>query len=157
MKKIFFIIVLLLQVCLAVTAQEIRTHLVVWAKDGTQVAYALKEQPVLSFTDSTMLIRTTLMEINYPLNQMAKFSYETREDMAVRDINTDQTMFVLNEESLLFLNLKPDSHVGLYTISGQTVFCRTISSYGEYAFPLSQLTRGIYLVQVNGLTCKIAL
>ena len=157
MKKIFLIIVLLLQVCLTVMAQEIRTHLVIWAKDGTQVAYALKEQPVLSFMDSALLIRTAQMEINYPLDQMAKFTYETREEMAVRDINTDQTMFVLNEESLLFLNLKPNNHVGLYTISGQTVFSRTISSYGEYAFPLSQLTRGVYLVQVNGLTYKIAL
>jgi len=157
MKKIFLIIVLLLQVCLTVMAQEIRTHLVIWAKDGTQVAYALKEQPVLSFMDSALLIRTAQMEINYPLDQMAKFTYETREEMAVRDINTDQTMFVLNEESLLFLNLKPNNHVGLYTISGQAVFSRTISSYGEYAFPLSQLTRGVYLVQVNGLTYKIAL
>ena len=156
MKKIFLVIVLLMQVCLAVRAQEIRTHLVVWSKDGTQVDYALQEQPVLSFTDSDLLIRTALMEISYPLDQMAKFSYETRDDMAVRDISTDETMFMLNEESLLFLNLKPNSHVGLYTISGQTIFSRTVSAYGEYAFPLSQLTRGIYLVQVNGLTYKIA-
>ena len=155
MKK-KLVMMLLSLICIAATAQEIRTHLVVWSKDGTQVAYALSEQPQLNFTDSTMVIHTALMEISYPLDQMAKMSYEKREDMAIRDINTDEPMFLFSEESLLFLNLQPNSFVGLYTASGQMIFSRTITTYGEYAFPVSRLSHGMYIVQVNGLTYKIA-
>lgn len=155
MKK-KFLIVLLLFICLATTAQETRTHLVVWGKDGTQVAYALSEEPVITFSDSLMLIRTTQLEISYPLDQMAKLNYDTRDNMSVRDISTDEARFLFNEESLLFLNLTPNSHVGLYTVSGHAIFSRTIDSYGEYAFPISQLPYGVYVVQVNNLTYKIS-
>lgn len=155
MKK-KLIMMLLSLICLKATAQEIKTHLVVWSKDGTQVAYALNEQPVITFSETELLITTSLIQVNYPLDQMAKFNYETRTDQAVRDISTDETSFILEEESLLFLNLAPNSKVGLYTASGQVVFSRVITDYGEYAFPVSHLAHGIYIIQVNSLTYKIA-
>ena len=41
MKKLLSI--LLLCFCISVMVEETKTHLVVWAKDGTKVAYALNE------------------------------------------------------------------------------------------------------------------
>jgi len=35
------------------------------------------------------------------------------------------------------------------------VFTKTVSTNGEYAFPLSNLSQGVYVVNVNGVTYKI--
>ena len=142
--------------CLSAMAQEIHTHLVVWAKDGTQVAYALTEQPVITFSETDLLIKTNLVEVNYPLAQMARFSYEKRnETTGLRDLKTDELICAFVGESLVFPYLEKNSIVTFYTPVGQVLFSRTITSAGEYAFPLSYLNAGVYMVNVNGVTCKI--
>ncbi|MBQ7996043.1 MAG: T9SS type A sorting domain-containing protein [Paludibacteraceae bacterium] len=154
MKK-KFLLALGLFFSLMTAAQETRTHLVVWAKDGTQVAYALSEQPVIKFSETDLLITTSLIQVSYPLEQMAKFSYEKHETQAVHDISADESVLLLDKEALLFLNLEPNTKIALYSVSGQVVFNRVISAFGEYAFPLSLLPQGTYVVQINNLTYKI--
>lgn len=153
-KKISLLLLSLLT--LTAWAQQSRTHLIVWAKDGTQVAYALNEQPTITFSETDLQIRTTLIEVNYPLDKMAHFGYETKDIQAgLRDITTDEHIARFVGESLVFPYLEAGSNVSVYTPQGQLLLNKTITAAGEYAFPLSYLTTGVYLVHANGLTNKI--
>jgi hypothetical protein len=155
MKRIFFYL-LVLAATLPMSAQELKTHLVIWAKDGTQVAYALKEQPVISFTDKDLQVKTTLVEVNYPLAQLARYAYETREEATgLYNLQTGEPVFQFIGESLVFPYLETNNTVSIYTPLGQLLLSRTITSAGDYAFPLSYLTTGVYMVNVNGITYKI--
>ena len=147
---------LLVVAALTAMAQESRTHLVVWAKDGSQVAYSLTEQPLITFNDSVMRITTSLIEVNYPLATMACYTFETRAlQTGWRDLKTDEPIAHFVGESLIFPQLEANTTVAIYSPVGQLLFSRTVSADGEYAFPLSYLNTGVYLIQVQGVTYKI--
>jgi len=136
-------------------AEEPATHLVVWAKDGTKVAYALAEKPKVTFTETDLVITANGVEVNYTLEKMARFTYENDETVSITNLQTGKSSFKLDGESLLFPALKANSTVSLYSLNGTLVFNKTIRTAGEYSFPLSGLNAGVYVVTVNGLTYKI--
>lgn len=140
---------------LLASAQEPKSFLVVWSKDGTKVAYALTEKPKITFTETDLVITAEGVDVNYPLENMSRFTYEANDDTAIRDLKTDDVSFKLDGESLLFLDLSPNSTVSLNALNGNVIFSKTVQTAGEYAFPLSNLNAGVYLVTVNGLTYKI--
>ena len=136
-------------------ADNPRTQLVVWAKDGTKVAYALTEKPKITFTETDLVITSNGVEVNYALENMARFTYEDNTATAITDLRTDKASFKLDGESLLFPALKANSIVSLYSLNGTLVFKKSVLKAGEYSFPLSNLKAGAYVVMVNGLTYKI--
>ena len=149
------LLVLLSCFCLSAMADEPKTQLVVWAKDGTQVAYALAEKPKVTFTETDLVITANGIEVNYTLENMARFTYKDNEAVGITNLQTDESNFKLNGESLLFPALKANSTVSVYSLNGTLVFKKTVRQNGEYAFPLSNLNAGVYMVNVNGLTYKI--
>lgn len=152
-KKLLMLLITLSS--LSAIADEIKTHLVVWAKDGTKVAYALDERPKVTFTEIDLIISSKGVDVNYTLDNMDRFTYESGDNTAIRNLKTGEVSFRLDGESLLFLNLSVNSTVSLRTLNGTLVFSKTIQEPGEYSFPLSSLNSGVYLVTVNGLTYKI--
>ena len=147
--------ILFLSCCLFAMADEPKTHLVVWAKDGTKVAYALDDKPKVTFSETDLIITAKGVEVNYTLENMARFTYESSDNTAIRDLKTDKVSFKLEGESLLFPALSANSTVSLHALNGTLVFSKTVTESGEYSFPLSSLNSGVYLVTVNGLTYKI--
>ena len=141
--------------CLSTMADEPKTHLIVWAKDGTKVAYALIEKPKVTFTETDLVITTNSVEVNYALEDMARFTYADNTETAISNLQTEETVFKLDGESLLFPSLKANSTVSVYALNGTLVFKKTVRQNGEYTFPLSDLSTGIYMINVNGLTYKI--
>lgn len=146
---------LLLGFSMFAKAESNPTNLVVWAKDGTKVAYALAKQPKVTFTETDLVITANGIEVNYTLENMARFTYEDNTSTAITNLQTNESTFKLDGESLLFPALKANSTVSVYSLNGTLVFKKTIRQNGEYSFPLSSLNTGVYLVSVNGLTYKI--
>lgn len=136
-------------------AQESQTQLVVCAKDGTKVAYILSDEPKITFTESDLVITVNGVEVNYSLEKMARFTYESSDNTVITNLETDEALFKLEGELLLFLALESNSTIAIYTLNGALVMKKTIQQSGEYAFPLSSLDAGVYVVNVNDLTYKI--
>lgn len=152
MKKILLISLLTIMFHLPLMADGLN-QLVVWAKDGTKVAFALEEKPQITFTETELVI-TTKEDNHYALENIAKFTYEQIPD-GIKNLLADDAAFILDGESLLFPALKAGSTVSLTSLNGTTVFKKTVKSDGEYAFPLANLNDGVYIISVNGLTYKI--
>lgn len=133
MKK-YLLLVLLSCFCLSAMADEPKTQLVVWAKDGTQVAYALAEKPKVTFTETDLVITANGVEVSYTLENMARFTYEDNTATAITNLQTGKASVKLDGESLLFPALKANSTVSLYSFSGTLVFNKTVRTAGEYSF-----------------------
>ena len=56
---------------------------------------------------------------------------------------------------IVFRNLKAGSNISIYAVNGIQMMNETIANDGEYTFQLSNLTQGVYVVNVNGKTYKI--
>lgn len=149
------LILALLFFTLPALASEPLYNLIVWSKDGTKIAYALGEQPKLTFTETNLIIKTSKVEVNFALANMNRFTYEEDNTSAITNIMTDKSSFVIEEESLLFPLLKANSFISLYSTDGTLVLRKAIKTEGRYVFPLSNLNTGVYLVNVNGITYKI--
>lgn len=129
--------------------------LVVWAKNNTKVAYALDEKPRISFTDTTLVISVEDVEVSYPLDDMLRFTYGEDPGTGVLDLQTEEQKFYFDGTVLLFPSLNAGTTVSLYTLGGTLVFTKAVSTNGEYACPLSNLSQGVYVVNANGVTYKI--
>ena len=152
MKKLLLILFLL---CFGLSLQA-ETNLVVWKKDGSKVAFALSEEPKVTFSENSLMINTTTVSVSYDLEDMAKFTYEDPESQGIRNIENDKdSSFKFDGEMLLFLSLKAGSKVAIHNLGGVLVFSRTIEVAGDYSFPISHLDKGVYVVSVDGLTYKI--
>lgn len=136
-------------------AQETINSLVVWAKDGTKVAYILEDKPKVTFTETDLVITSNGIEVNYSLENMLRFTYEDFSQTDIINIKNEETSFRLNGEMLLFPSLKSNNTVSVYSANGTLVFKKTVRQNGEYSFPISNLNTGVYMVNVNGLTYKI--
>lgn len=130
-------------------------YLIVWTKSGQQVGYALDKRPVLTFTDTEMKIKGEGFDVVYALENFLRYTYNDHEPTAIKDIRTDKVMGKFEGESLVFPSLKANSTISVYTPNGVQIFKKTVHEDGEYAFPLSALKAGTYLVNVNGQTYKI--
>ena len=152
MKRILLLLLILLP--MITFAEGSFTTIVVWAKDGTKVAYALNDKPQIKFMPSYLIVTTDGVEVSYELEKLACITYSSEDMTAIKDITTESVSFELDEESLLFPSLKPQSTVSLCGLNGFVYFSKTIKEGGEYSFPISSLSNGVYLVSVNGLTYK---
>ena len=152
MKKFSLILFLL---CFGLTLKA-ETNLVVWKKDGSKVAFALTEKPIVTFSETSLMINSTTVSVNYDLEDMAKFTYEDSESQGIKNIENDkESSFKFDGEMLLFPSLKAGSKVAIHNLGGVLVFARTIEAAGDYSFPISHLDKGVYVVSVDGLTYKI--
>lgn len=154
MKK-NFIFIFFVFVCCWAMAQSEQTQLIVWAKNGTKVAYALNEKPQITFTQEDLVITVGDVEVNYDMENLARFTYVTNGNSAIRDLQTDESVFNFDGEQLIFPDLKANDIVSIYTVGGTLVLRKEVSKEGKYGLSLSELIPGAYMVNVNGLTYKI--
>ena len=145
----------LLLLCSAPASAEEKTTLVVWTKDSTKVAYALDEEPKISFTTTDLVITVQDAEVSFPLENMLRFTYADDTDTNILDLYTGEPTFFLNGDYLLFPSLGKGTVVSLHALDGSLISSKTISNGGDYTFPLSGLSSGVYMVNVNGVTYKI--
>ena len=133
-----------------------KNHLVVTAKDGTQVAFALQEKPIVTFLDDNLRIQSQMTDVYYSLENMATFTYEKRDmSSAVMDLQSDALFHMQGEDYIVFPALNENTYIALHTVTGAVLFAQTIRQAGEYGFSLSQLMPAIYILTVNDVTYKI--
>ncbi len=86
---------------------------------------------------------------------MARFTYEKSSSTRITNLENGETSFKLDGELLLFPSLKANSTIAIYSTNGTLVFKQTVRQNGEYAFSVSNLNTGVYIVNVNDLSYKI--
>ena len=152
MKRSIFCIMSLF--CISIMANDLKRELVVWEKDGTKVTYMLYRKPKVTFGETELVITINGIEESYPLESISRFTYEDNATTDIEDLETASQTYKFNDEYLLFSNLKASSCIAIYSIEGMLIFQEYIHN-NEYVFPLSQLTTGVYVVNVNNLTYQI--
>ena len=140
----------------SISVQVLKTHLCVWTKDGGKTIFALSKRPMVTFTETGLLIKGEDIDVAYDKQDVLRFTYEEIDvATAITDIATEEPTFRQTGDCLLFSDLKPNSVVSIHTLNGMLVCQKTVRTPGEYSFPISDLKAGVYVVTVNGQTYKI--
>ena len=130
-------------------------RLVVWLKDGEKVFFDLTERPKTTFGGTDIIISTSTLTANYPLERVLRYTYEQKSS-GIENSNVSKPIRISqNDDNLFFENLHRGTHVQLFSTDG-----RQLSSYvsdGEktIVISLSSHPSGVYIVKADDIIYKI--
>lgn len=130
--------------------------LVVWAKNGTNVAYALEKLPQLEIGATTLSLTCGTEKVTYLFENIDRVTYATTDLSSIADVKVaDKHMFVIGEREIDFPVSAEDRTLSLYDAGGKLCLSFAVRKGDAYSLPLSSLSEGMYIIKVNGSTCKV--
>ena len=154
-----YLMLLLVGMAFALNASAARGQWVLqlWDRDGAKVGqYALTMSPTVTFTEDQVVVTNDVADVYYhALPTMWKFTYFFDPGSGIKDITAENNAMTFDGNVIIFPALKAGANIMVYGTNGSLVMSKTVATDGEYAFPLSDLTKGVYLVNENGQTYKI--
>ena len=130
--------------------------LTIHQKDGQQFSFGFDDKPVITYTDTDLVLKTTKTEVQYPLASVAKFTFTDVED-AVIPINQDSNAAQLELDGYVvsITGAKADITVKVIAPDGKTLGTYKTDSDGSVTFSVADLPQGLYVINSENLTCKI--
>jgi hypothetical protein len=122
--------------------------LTVHQKDGEHFSLGFEEKPVVTFTDTELVFKSTKTELRYALAVVAKFTFDDVED-AVIGIKSDAT------KASITTGAKADVTVSLIASDGKQLQTYRAGQDGSLTFSIADLPQGTYIIISESLTCKI--
>lgn len=135
-------------------ASDTPFYLVVWTQGGP-VYYAFEEQPVVNYDGAeNFLVRTTKVEVQYPVADVQKFTLTEEMPTAIQQVAANDG-FRFSGNAVSFTSLRPESAVRVYNPSGMLIGTVITSADGTAHLSLSELPKGIYVIKTEKFTHKI--
>ena len=105
--KTKLLMLLLSCICMTAMANEHPKYLVVWEKDGTKTTYALRENPKVTFSESSLVVAKDGATTSFPMDNVHHFTYET---MMKGDVNEDAKVDIVDVTSTIshILSMPPE-------------------------------------------------
>lgn len=149
------ILTLLCTVLMAVPLFSQNT-LTIHQKDGQQFSFGFDDKPVITYTDTDLVLKTTKTEVMYPLESLSKFTLTDVEN-AVISIKQDGNTAKLELDSYMvsITGAKADATVTVIGPDGKTLGTYKTDSDGSVTFSIADLPQGLYIINSENLTCKI--
>lgn len=104
--------------CVLATETFAQNTLTIHHKDGRDFNYGFSERPVITYTETDLVLTTTNIVVEYPLSALSKFTF-TDVDLSVSNVDNEiiSPKLVLKEYSVVLtvlLNLKTVYRQWLY-------------------------------------------
>lgn len=136
----------------AVSQNSLTFHL----NDGQKVSFAFNEKPVITYADSTIILKTIGTEVLYPLSLLSKITFT--DPVITGDVHVDDTVFpklVLSGYDVFISGGSPLTHVSVIGADGRLLVDNATDESGCVSFSISELPDGVYVIKSVFLTCKI--
>ena len=130
--------------------------LTIHQKDGQQFNYGFSDKPVITYTESDLVLTTSKTVVEFPLSALSKFTFSDIEDavIAVKD-NSSKPSLSLDEYTVCISGAEPDQSVTLLSIDGKVLSIYKTGADGSITFSIAELPTGTYIINSESLTCKI--
>jgi len=151
MKRKLLIISLLLGTFLHVQAQN-NVTLVLWHPDGTTTDVELFTKPNVFFRNDSVFVTSTVADLKFAQSDIRRFSYKGNGTGIALPQN--EKNFTRENGQLVFNGVKTTDNIALYTVDGIRVPVQFTHHNGKVCLPLNVIPKGIYVLSVNGKTCK---
>lgn len=148
-RKLMLTALLPLAGCLHTAAQMLVLH----HADGTTTDVELFTQPQVKFQGDKVLITSTVLNMEYPMNNVLHFTYKRADNTAIGSVKENDN-YSQHGNQLVFHGIKSQDKVAVYTATGMRVPITLTRSGDSIALPLSAIPSGVYLLNVNGKTSK---
>ncbi len=122
--------------------------------------FKLEYGATVTFNEGQIIITNDVADIIFDrnLDEVWKLTYRNYVDpnpSSIQSIVDDVNNMKYDGNAILFPALKAGSNVAVFATNGMVLINKNITTDGEYSLPLSDLSQGVYIVNVNGKTFKI--
>lgn len=142
-------------IAISTIADTTYTNLVIWAKDGSKMLFAVKDTPKITFTETDAVVITKNLRTVYKVDNLIRFTYEKSDATNIAKLRDNNYSFEITNNEIIFHALKGKDVFTLRTLEGKLISKTTVSQNGTHTFSLSNLETGVYIVQLNNLSYKI--
>ena len=125
----------------------------VWQANGKVMNISLNEEPVTTYSDGQLIIRTTKTTVTFPLEQVVKYTYADASGISSPEAVGSKVS--ADGETITFTGLKANTPVYLYTVAGQLVNTVIATGQSKTVVSVSKFPVGVYVVKANDMTFKI--
>ena len=139
----------------AVAANAMRQVLVVTTKDAGKVMYYLDDKPVITFTDTEVVLKTDQTTVSYPVEEHVNMFITEYDPTNITCIEGVKAAFSIANDRIHVSNAAPGTAVTVYTIDGRLVQKAAINEQGNAT--ISVTTENVYIVRVGKFATKIKL
>ncbi len=120
--------------------------------NGVTTTVVLSGDPTIKFVDDKLVITTKDATAEFDRQEIMQLNYNVV--AGIENVNIDNISVVNNGEALIFSNLLENSRIMVFDLSERLLKSdRSIGS--SFVLPFSDLSNGIYIVNVNGVSTKI--
>ena len=126
--------------------------LVLWHADGSSTDVDLYTEPKVTFTDSTLLITSTVLDIMYAADEIIRFTFKGKGTGI--DVPKSEADFWQENDRIVFHKIVSADRVAIYRPDGIQIPVHLTIECDDTVLPLSSLPRGTYIINVNGRTSK---
>ena len=130
--------------------------LTIHQKDGQQFSFGFEDKPVITYTDTDLVLKTANTDVQFPLAALAKLTFIDVEDAVIpikQDGNAAQ--LELDNYTVSINGAKAGITVTVIGSDSKTVGTYKTDSNGSITFSIADLPQGLYIINSENLTCKV--
>lgn len=136
-------------------AQTDAQWLVVWHKSGEKTYIELTDEPVTTFEDLQLVIRTSSTTASFPLQDVLRYTFEgVMTAINAPKPRAGEIVFRQNASGMTFDGLADGTEVCLYATDGKLLHTQTVRSSRQAVVSLAGYPSGTYIVKVGDATYK---
>lgn len=154
MKQIILSLVLLFASLYAQASENRVDALLLHCKSGN-VTIMLEEQPVVTFVDNELVVKTHMNVVRYPASDVLKFTYVNASSTHLKTLENENVQVAMDDNFICVSNLSPREKVLIYAVDGKLLASLMTDSYGNVRMKIPTKTNSVYLVKTLSLTFKI--
>lgn len=128
--------------------------LTVQTKDGGFLQFLLSEDPVITFSDRTIRLKSDSQKCELELSNVARF-YFSFEGTGIGNIEkSDLTISKLADGFIEIEGLEQNTTIKLYGVDGKNLPLKIVNSKRKTIVYTDSLIAGIYILSINNKTIK---
>ena len=127
------------------------TTLVIECVDGTAQKYSSTEQPKVSFDETTVYVKSELLETEFAIENVERFYFEI-EESSINSNLANEFSFYYDGRNVIIEG--EDCAVSIFDMNGRVCY-NAITCNRYSSIDISGYVPGIYIVKVNNQTIKI--
>ena len=119
--------------------------------DGSKVEFALSTLPEVTFGNDKMTVTSTATTASYELRKVSTFTYGTT--TGIKQVENNNK-FAFEGDRIIVDGT--NNKVSVFALDGKNIKLSPITADGKTIIPLDELTHGVYLININNKSIKVA-
>ena len=150
MKKIL----LLLTLAAMMAHATVQNVVAIYPLQGEVALFAFADQPEVTYTATDLVLTTTKMSVQYPINNLRKVAFEQADMPEGIDEIEVTKQFAFRDGQIIIEGGTPNALVNVYTIQGALVSQYRLDDDGNGTISTTGLNGAAYILTTGSITFK---